>query len=65
VEKPATAQEKEETAHSLRAREIGALATLRNFARTVRKDGGTPELALHFIREALVMGPLKEGAIGE
>jgi hypothetical protein len=32
VEEPATAQAKEETAHSLRAREVGAPTTQRTFA---------------------------------
>jgi hypothetical protein len=34
---PATAQTKEEAAYSLRARDVGAPATLRSFARTHRK----------------------------
>jgi hypothetical protein len=43
VEEPATAQVKEETTHNWRARDVGAPATLRSFARTIGKeDGGTP-----------------------
>jgi hypothetical protein len=37
VEEPATAQAEEETAHGLRARDVGAPATLRSFADTDRK----------------------------
>jgi hypothetical protein len=41
---PATAQAKEETAHSLRARDVGAPVILGSFARTDRKrrNGGNP-----------------------
>jgi hypothetical protein len=46
VKEPATAQMKEETAHSSRARDVGASATLRSFACTEKKkkkrNGGMP-----------------------
>jgi hypothetical protein len=45
VEEPATAQANEETAHSLRAREVGALTTLVTFGRSpsekIEDDSGT------------------------
>jgi hypothetical protein len=34
VEEPATTKTKEETAHTLRAKDVGAPATLRSFVRT-------------------------------
>jgi hypothetical protein len=40
VEEPATAQAKEETTYSLRAREVEARTTLGTFARSPRKEGG-------------------------
>jgi hypothetical protein len=43
VEEPPTAQEEEETAHSLRARGVGAPATLGNFATLPRKE----EMVVH------------------
>jgi hypothetical protein len=43
MEELASTQMEEETTSSLRTRDVGALATLRSFARTIKKDdGGTP-----------------------
>jgi hypothetical protein len=45
VEQPVTSHAKEETAHSLRARDVGEPTNLGNFVRTERKrrNGGKPE----------------------
>jgi hypothetical protein len=44
VEEPATAETKEETAHSLRARDVEVPATVRSIAHTdqKRRNGGMP-----------------------
>jgi hypothetical protein len=67
VDEPATAQAKEETAHSLTAREVGALTTLKTFASSPWK--GTKMMVVHlapthFIRELLGMSGLKKGSVG-
>jgi hypothetical protein len=53
VEEPATAQAKEETTSSLRARYVGALANLKSFACTdwKRRNGGKPVGYLSSLKE--------------
>jgi hypothetical protein len=52
VDEPATAQAKEETAHSLTAIEVGALTTLKTFASSPWK--GTKMMVVHLARTHLI-----------
>jgi hypothetical protein len=62
VEEPATIQAKEETAHNLRAREVGAPTTLGTLARSPRK-GSMMVIYLDRLSSGLKQGIA--GAVGE
>jgi hypothetical protein len=66
VEQPATDETKQETAHSLRARDVGASTTVGTFAGSPqeRKKMVYTWSGWRFIRERLVTSGLKKGAAG-
>jgi hypothetical protein len=64
VQKPTTAQVKEETAHSLRVREVGAPTTLRTLVRSPQRRMMVVHVDWFLIREPLRMRGLKDEAAG-